>query len=381
MVFCAAESFDSTWKPADIAFPSNSELRCNQEEVKVNLKGLKNKPGSTRPADITPFLRKKTEFPNNVELIYALTTKKYVLSVNLVQRKTIEMLVQALKSGKFLGKDRVVREMQNRAKDDDIIATSSNMSLKDPVQMTRIETPCRSISCKHNECFDAAVFLALQEQAPTWTCPICNRPAAWETLVFDQFVQDILDNTSSDTEQVTIEPDGRWHLIKHEEPSYNKNPFVKHNDSDDDDDLVEIADLEAPQSTATIRTRPSQDLVRTPSLNGFSPPPPRPVSASLMQPLNTSQVQSQSQGKKRAREEVIDLTLDDDDDEPPVSRIKRPSLASQVSADTNRLLDLTSGPGPGSGPFRFNLPPPVPRTDSPSHYSDYYDFDQLRKFQ
>lgn len=75
MVFCAAESFDSTWKPADIAFPSNSELRCNQEEVKVNLKGLKNKPGSTRPADITPFLRKKTEFPNNVELIYALTTK------------------------------------------------------------------------------------------------------------------------------------------------------------------------------------------------------------------------------------------------------------------------------------------------------------------
>ncbi|KAK6370307.1 E3 SUMO-protein ligase pli1 [Lithohypha guttulata] len=114
MVFCAAESFDSTWKPADIAFPSNSELRCNQEEVKVNLKGLKNKPGSTRPADITPFLRKKTEFLNNVELIYALTTKespqKYVLSVNLVQRKTIEMLVQALKSGKFLGKDRVVRE-------------------------------------------------------------------------------------------------------------------------------------------------------------------------------------------------------------------------------------------------------------------------------
>lgn len=75
MVFCAAESFDSAWKPVDIAFPHHAELRCNQEDVKSNLKGLKNKPGSTRPVDITPFLRKRAGFPNNIELVYALTNK------------------------------------------------------------------------------------------------------------------------------------------------------------------------------------------------------------------------------------------------------------------------------------------------------------------
>lgn len=75
MVFCATETFDSTWKPVDIAFPHHAELRCNQDELKVNLKGLKNKPGSTRPVDITPFLRKKAGFPNNIELVYALTNK------------------------------------------------------------------------------------------------------------------------------------------------------------------------------------------------------------------------------------------------------------------------------------------------------------------
>lgn len=75
MVFCAAESFDSAWKPVEIAFPHHAEIRCNQDELKVNLKGLKNKPGSTRPVDITPFLRKKAGFPNNVELVYALTNK------------------------------------------------------------------------------------------------------------------------------------------------------------------------------------------------------------------------------------------------------------------------------------------------------------------
>jgi len=81
MVFCAADAFDSAWKPVDIAFPHHAELRCNQDEVKVNLKGLKNKPGSTRPVDITPFLRKKAGFPNNVELVYALTNKVRPISM------------------------------------------------------------------------------------------------------------------------------------------------------------------------------------------------------------------------------------------------------------------------------------------------------------
>ena len=268
--------------------------------------------------------------------------------------------------------------MLSRANDDDIVATSSNMSLKDPVQMTRIDTPCRSMACKHNECFDAAVYLALQEQAPTWTCPICNRPAPWESLVFDLFVQHILDNTDSETEQVTVEPDGQWHKVQNEEENDNKNPFGKHDDSDDDDDLVEITDLEAPRTIAAIRTRLSLDPVRTPSVNGsgFPPPPRPPSSASLAQSLNHSMAQPTTQSRKRPREDVIDLTLSDDDDEPPVSRIKRPSVSSQVSADTS---SRPIGAGYPPDPVRFSVPslptlPPPRRTDSPGNY---YDFDSF----
>lgn len=84
-VFCAAESYESAWKPVDIAFPHHAELKVNQEDVKVNLKGLKNKPGSTRPVDITPFLRKRAGFPNVIELVYALTNKvRSVLSFALL---------------------------------------------------------------------------------------------------------------------------------------------------------------------------------------------------------------------------------------------------------------------------------------------------------
>lgn len=257
----------------------------------------------------------------------------------------------------------LTRSVQARAKDDDIVATSSNMSLKDPVQMTRIETPCRSMTCKHTECFDAAVFLALQEQAPTWTCPICNRPAAWDTLVIDQFVQYILDNTPKDAEQVTVEPDGNWHLIKSEDDRNDgTRSNTKHQDSDDDDDddLVEIVD----PSSSYGRPRAPTDSIRTPSINGSSFDIPHRQS-SILQSQSTSQPQSQS--KKRPREEVIDLTLSDDD-EPPVSRIKRPSFSSQPSTDAFRP------PGVPSGPFRFNLPVPVQRTDSPGHY---YEFDSF----
>lgn len=75
MVFCAAEGFQPLSRESDITFPHNVELKCNSDEVKANLRGLKNKPGSTRPADITHLIRKKSNYPNTVEMVYALTTK------------------------------------------------------------------------------------------------------------------------------------------------------------------------------------------------------------------------------------------------------------------------------------------------------------------
>lgn len=75
MVFCAAENPTGTLR-SEIAFPHQVELKCNDQDIKANLRGLKNKPGSTRPADITSFLKKKIpRYQNNIEMVYALTTK------------------------------------------------------------------------------------------------------------------------------------------------------------------------------------------------------------------------------------------------------------------------------------------------------------------
>ena len=55
MVYCAGDTGLSPYTLSDVAFP--------------------NKPGSTRPADITQLMRKKPGYPNKVTVTWALTTK------------------------------------------------------------------------------------------------------------------------------------------------------------------------------------------------------------------------------------------------------------------------------------------------------------------
>lgn len=72
MLFCAADNTTVQ----DIAFPHQSEFKVNGGEIKANLRGLKGKPGTTRPVDITDSLRlKPANYNNNIEFTYALTSK------------------------------------------------------------------------------------------------------------------------------------------------------------------------------------------------------------------------------------------------------------------------------------------------------------------
>ena len=82
-----------------------------------------------------------------------------------------------------------------KATDADIAIYSMVLSLKCPVSALRIVLPCRSTSCKHNQCFDAKSYFQLQEICPTWLCPICSNPAPLESLAVDEYgrlVHDLL---------------------------------------------------------------------------------------------------------------------------------------------------------------------------------------------
>lgn len=74
MIYCASDPLNP-YTLTDIAFPYQVEIKINEDEVKANLRGLKNKPGSTRPADITKLLRIRADYSNVMKVTYALTNK------------------------------------------------------------------------------------------------------------------------------------------------------------------------------------------------------------------------------------------------------------------------------------------------------------------
>ncbi|CAI5174294.1 ANL_HP_G0129470.mRNA.1.CDS.1 [Saccharomyces cerevisiae] len=58
-----------------IQFPFPNELRCNNVQIKDNIRGFKSKPGTAKPADLTPHLKPYTQ-QNNVELCVPSPTRR-----------------------------------------------------------------------------------------------------------------------------------------------------------------------------------------------------------------------------------------------------------------------------------------------------------------
>ncbi|KAK4668796.1 E3 SUMO-protein ligase pli1 [Podospora pseudoanserina] len=296
LVFCA----NGTTPIQDIAFPYQCELRVNGEEVKANLRGLKNKPGSTKPVDVTHLLRfRPPSYTNRIEVTYALTQKKFYLSVVLCKTTTVEALVPQIRQK--IRKEHVIDEITKAASDPDVVATSQNLSLKCPITYMRLTNPCRGVKCNHIQCFDASSYLQMQEQSPLWVCPICNKATPFEQLAIDEYARDILARTSESTEQVTIEPNGEWAL-----PGAKKDTGVSKSQEAsyiDDDDLVVYENPSKP-SYSSAQHPSSAAYLGTPQ-SGAS----RDTSAA---PRSSS---------KRSAPEVIDLiSSDDEDDTQPAKR-------------------------------------------------------------
>ena len=324
MIYCASDPL-SPFSKTEISFPYQVEIKVNMDEVKTNLlRGLKNKPGSTRPADITDLLRKRGGYENTMTVTYALTTKRFYLVVNVVRQHPVEELVDKLKSGKGISKEQVIREMVSKVQDSDIEATSSTVSLKCPISTLRIDVPCRSTVCGHNQCFDASSFLQLQEQAPTWTCPVCYKIVNFEALTVDQYVDNILKRTPKSVDQVIVEPTGEWSQTS--EAGSSSRPNGTHASSDDED-LVEIKDM---PRVAAVKSEAAGSSIRTP------PTSSREQSASSAPPP--------SAGDKRPRGQVIDLTFSSDEDDQPPRAPKRqltnPSLATLSSFPSSENFRL-----------------------------------------
>lgn len=219
----------------------------------------------------------------------------------------------------------------SRAQDDDIVATSTVASLTDPVSTVRIRYPCRSTICQHSRCFDAESFLQLQDQAPTWTCPICNKMIPFCTLAIDEYFQDILSSVPSTVDQVIIEPNGQW-TIKTASSRDTANTHTKRAsyDRDSDEDAIKISS-ENPKRQSLKSATPVL-LQNTPPLSS------RETSVANKNTHGNDGDATAGAAKKRAN--VIDLTLSDDEG-PPAA--KRPNV---IARPVVPLARSSTTPGP-----------------------------------
>lgn len=147
-----------------------------------------------------------------------------------------------------------------------------------------------------------------------------------------RYVEDILHSTSTDLEQVTIEPNGVWHTDKKEEPE-NRGQASP----DSDSDFIEITDLFTPKlKREATSSEPRATLLATPvtatqnGSKGATPSIPR-------------------SSQKRPAPAVVDLTLsdddDDDDDDLPVRPPKRQALASDFGPRRGSQQAIINGYG------------------------------------
>ncbi|KAI7363258.1 hypothetical protein KC354_g6633 [Hortaea werneckii] len=359
LLYCGVTASMNPYQTVDVAFPNQIEVKVNGDDVKANFKGLKNKPGSTKPADLTDrFRTRPVGYDNQITLTYALTTKRYSYMIYLVRHIKSNTLAERIKQQSVIPKQRVIDELCKANEDPDIEATSTRMSLKDPISTVRISLPVRSTVCTHMQCFDGTMFLEMMEQAPLWNCPICNKTVSFQSLCIDKYFQDILHNTPGSIEKVDVEPNGEWKVIKEEEEEQangtSNKPRASYDD-DFDDDLVEVS--EVPKAVNGLKAESQPPVAnRSPMPGAFNTPP-----LTSREPSVAQSAASANRPNKRPSGAVIDLTLSDDEEEQPPRPAKR--TAPNPSRSEGNANSSNSYNTPASLPDRHRDPyaPPAPQ--------------------
>ncbi|XP_046969939.1 E3 SUMO-protein ligase PIAS3 isoform X2 [Vanessa cardui] len=211
------------------------ETSCEQEDyfppsvnVKVNNKMCPlpnpiptNKPTPEpkrppRPVNISSLVKLSPTVANTIHVTWAADfTRAYVLSVFMVRKLSSAELLQRLKNKGTKNPDytrSLIKEKLSEDYDSEIATTSLRVSLMCPLGKMRMSCPCRPGNCPHLQCFDASLFLQMNERKPTWLCPVCDRPAPYDSLVVDGYFQEVLTSSrlASECNEIQLHADGNW---------------------------------------------------------------------------------------------------------------------------------------------------------------------------
>ncbi|XP_010862346.1 E3 SUMO-protein ligase PIAS1 isoform X1 [Esox lucius] len=334
--FCLSE----TSCPQEDHFPSNLCVKVNSKPCNLpgylppTKNGVEPKRPS-RPINITSLVRLSTTVPNTIVVSWTLEIgRSFSMAVYLVRQQTSTTLLQRLRAKGIRNPDHsraLIKEKLTADPDSEIATTSLRVSLLCPLGKMRLLIPCRALTCSHLQCFDATLYIQMNEKKPTWVCPVCDKKAPYEHLIIDGLFMEIL-NSCVDCDEIQFKEDGNWY------PMRSKKEVTEVSASFNGDD----------DSCRTVESE--------------------------------HQKNSSSHSPNNQKVQVIDLTLDsssddDLDDEPPPKRACPSSSLSPASPPASKgVLNLHSQASPvvrapSMPPVEPSyIPPPPPLIQDYRHY-------------
>uniref|UniRef100_A0A8C1D9A0 Protein inhibitor of activated STAT 1 n=2 Tax=Cyprinus carpio TaxID=7962 RepID=A0A8C1D9A0_CYPCA len=278
-----------------------SETSCPQEDhfppnlcVKVNGKPC-NLPGylpptkngvepkrPSRPINITSLVRLSTTVPNTIVVSWTSEIgRSYSMAVYLVRQQSSSVLLQRLRSKGIRNPDHsraLIKEKLTADPDSEIATTSLRVSLLCPLGKMRLTIPCRALTCSHLQCFDATLYILMNEKKPTWVCPVCDKKAPYEHLIIDGLFMEIL-NSCVDCDEIQFKEDGSWAPMRSkkvvQEVSASSNGIEDHRNSSShssSNKKVEVIDLTLDSSSEEEDNDEPPPKRACPSLSPTSPP-------------------------------------------------------------------------------------------------------------
>ncbi|XP_043242999.1 E3 SUMO-protein ligase PIAS2-like isoform X4 [Amphibalanus amphitrite] len=278
--------------PQEDHFPPNISVRVNGKTCQLPNPIMSTKPGveprrPPKPVNITPLCRISPVQPNTVQISWGVELgRAYCVSICVVRRLSSQDLLNRLRTRGAKNADftrGLIKEKLCEGYEDEIATTSLKCSLQCPLGKCRMQLPCRATTCQHLQCFDASLYIQMNERKPTWVCPVCDKPALYSSLVIDGYFAEVLKKTSGSCMEVTLHQDGSWREVSKEvkEKPKEEEPSVKVHSLEDDSGSDEVKVTEEKEASPEKKKKEPAcvDLTLSDSDDDAPPPPKKRLAA------------------------------------------------------------------------------------------------------
>lgn len=204
--------------PFRFHWPLNADLRLatsgtEETQYKVYGRNQANKLGANQrdePANIGLMVKQ----PGRHRLtLTCADARSFVVLLHLVrQRKTEEVKALMRKPLDIEEAVQRVKEQVHGEGDEDLITTTTVLSLRCPLTGKRMRTPARFSEVKGLVSFDLDAFLELAQKTRKWQCPHSMKNSSVQNLQLDSYTKRILQQLENypNVTEVEVAPDARW---------------------------------------------------------------------------------------------------------------------------------------------------------------------------